>query len=438
MTFTFLALAGAVVAGLVTAFVTPAVRRVALRRGWTDQPDGRRKTHKTPTASVGGLAIVAGVAAGLPLVLWAAPTLGVAGTSVPMAALVGAALVVATGWYDDVRGLGFKAKLLVETGVAFLLMAAGYQLDLSVVPFIGDTPLYVIPITLLWIVGVMNAVNLIDGVDGLASGVAMIAFLSMAMAFGFAGDVVLVLVALVFVGALAGFLVHNFNPASIFMGDSGSLFLGYALVVYSLSGPTSADPRLGLAVPILALGLPLLDTALSMVRRGVGRRSICAPDRDHIHHRMVDRMGVKQAVLVLYAISALFGVLALLASLSTWSGVTAVVVAASSIVIGLLVRLGYVRLPYTPPQITSSNAAPTRAGKRLSGDGATTGRRLPELVTSDETDTAESLPGDPSLAAAKPGGSLRIPSGEGRTLLTKTALDRRPASGGSAMDGEAR
>lgn len=400
----FLMLAGAAVAGLVTAFATPLVQRVALRRGWTDQPDGRRKTHARPTASAGGLAIAAGVAVGLPLILWAGPMLGVVGASLPPVLIAGALVVLATGWYDDVRGLGFKSKLAVEAGVAFLLMAAGFQLDLSAVPFLGGetggNPVYVVPLTLLWIVGVMNAVNLIDGVDGLAAGVAAIALLSMSVAFGFAGDLMLVLVGLVFVGALAGFLVHNFNPASIFMGDSGSLFLGYSLAVYTLSAPTSADPRLGLAVPVLALGLPLLDTALSMVRRSVGRQSICAPDRDHIHHRMVDRMGVKQAVLVLYAVSALFGVLALLASLSTWSGVTAVLVAAATVIIALLVRLGYMRLPYTPPQITSASLpeSPAVPPDHVRGDGAGTTGRLPVLAASHVAETGVS-PSDAKVGA---------------------------------------
>lgn len=398
MTFTFLALAGAALAGLVTAFLTPAVRRWALLRGWTDQPDGRRKTHAVPTASVGGLAIAGGVTAGLALVLWAASPLSIPGSSVAPVVFLGALILVLVGCFDDVRGLGFKSKLTVEGGVAFLVMTAGYRLDLSSIPLLGGTavggdPLFVVPLTLLWIVGVMNAVNLIDGVDGLAAGVAAIAFLSMAVAFGFAGDLTLVLIALVFAGALVGFLVHNFNPASIFMGDSGSLFLGYALAVYSLSAPTSADPRLGLAVPILALGLPLLDTALSVVRRSVGRKAICAPDRDHIHHRMVDRMPTKQAVLVLYAVSALFGVLAVAASFSTWTGVSVVVVVAASVAIALLVRLGYVRLPYTPPQITATDTlrldpveeAPEAQIARVRGDGA---MHEPTLVTSAAQDLA--------------------------------------------------
>ena len=396
MTFTFLALSGAAVAGLTTAFVTPIVRRTALRCGWTDQPDGRRKTHAAPTASAGGLAIFAGVGLGLPVVLWAGPLLGIASASLAPVVYLGALVVIVVGWYDDVRDLGFKSKLATEAAVAVALMAAGYRVDLSVVPFLGGEamggdPLFVIPITLLWIVGVMNAVNLIDGIDGLAAGVAAIAFLSMAAAFGIAGSPTLVLVALVFVGALVGFLVHNFNPASIFMGDSGSLFLGYALAVYTLSAPTSTDPRLGLAVPVLALGLPLLDTALSMVRRGIGRKSIYSPDRDHIHHRMVDRMPTRQAVLVLYAISSLFGLLALLASLSTWTGITAVLIAAASVVIALLVRLGYVRLPYTPPQITPAGgtrneekSASEPIGMAVGGDGAATDVDIPLLAESYE------------------------------------------------------
>ena len=355
MTVFLLATVGAVVAFGLTTLVTPAVRRTALRLAWTDRPDGYRKLHKAPTPSAGGIAIFAGAAVATALVLWAAGELGVKGAALHPVAFVGALAMVVVGAYDDVRGLGFKVKFVVEIVVAYMLLHAGYRIDVSALPFIGSDvylgALYSIPLTVLWVVGVINAVNLIDGIDGLASGVVAIAFASMALAFGIRGDLPLVLVALVFVGALMGFLVHNFNPASIFMGDSGSLFLGYVLAVYTLSSPANADPALAPVVPLLALGFPLLDTSLSMARRVAERREMFSPDRDHIHHRLADRMPVRHAVAVLYLVSAGFGVLAVVASSAGGVGVALTVAAGVALAAGLIVRLGYVRLPYSSPEI---------------------------------------------------------------------------------------
>ena len=355
MTLSFLALAGLAVAFAVTVYATPPLARLALRRGWTDRPDGGRKAHRAPTPSIGGVAIFAGAAVGMALVAWATPRLGLPGTTLGPVVFMGAIVMALTGAIDDARGLGFKTKLAIEAVVAVALVASGYAFDLTgLTLFEGREALaegIAVPLTLLWAMGVMNAVNLIDGVDGLAGGVAAIAFASLALAFGIVGNLALAVVAAVFVGALGGFLVHNFNPASIFMGDSGSLFLGYALAVYTLAAPASADPAFALLIPGIALGLPILDTALSMIRRGAGRQSICAPDRDHIHHRMVDRMPTRRAVLVLYGVAAMFGVLAVMVSLSAWTGGTLALGAAAIVAAILLLRLGYVRLPYAPPSL---------------------------------------------------------------------------------------
>lgn len=431
MTFTFLAVAGAAVAGLATAFATPAVRQAALRRGWADRPDGHRKIHDAPTASAGGLAIAFGVGVGLSLVHWAAPILGVGAITLPVTVYVGALVVIAVGLYDDVRGLGFKAKLTVETLLAILLVAAGYKLDLTSLALFASNPGISVPITLLWIVGVMNAVNLIDGVDGLAAGVAAIAFLSMSAAFGLAGENALALIALIFVGALVGFLIHNFSPASIFMGDSGSLFLGYAIAVYSLSAPMGQDPKMALATPILALGLPLLDTVLSMIRRVVGRKTIFAPDRDHIHHRMVDRLSVRKAVVVLYAISALFGVLALLVSFATWTGITVVLVVAASVVIALLTRLGYMRLPYVSPRIAVAGVAETNQPEVSLANSVqcgklTGGTEAPDLVPSSDAGgecLQERLRPDPD--GSRSAFAIQAEGSETRDLITKQGHGRR-------------
>ena len=355
MTFLLFALGTTAVAFAVTVLTTPLVRELALSRSWTDAPDGLRKLHERPTPSAGGLAIFAGVAVATALAAYVMPRLGLGSLGLAAPVVLGGIVMVALGAVDDTRGLGFKSKLAVEILVAYLLLHAGLRVDLSGLPFVGDDAfvgaLYSIPLTILWVVGVMNAVNLIDGIDGLASGVAAIAFASMALAHGLSGDVALVLIAVVFVGALVGFLVHNFNPASIFMGDSGSLFLGYALAVYTLSGPVHDQAFVAPILPLLALGLPLLDTSLSMVRRVVGRKAIMAPDHDHIHHRMSGLMPTRKAVVRLYAVSAGFGLLAVLADTAEGTGALVAVGCAAALAAGLLIRLGYVRLPYTAPTL---------------------------------------------------------------------------------------
>lgn len=368
-----LSLVGVGVSLAVAWAVTPRIRRLALLRGWVDQPDGERKLHKLPTPAVGGLAIFIGACAGFAAAGFSASALGISGMSLPLVVIGGALVMVGTGLWDDLRGLGFKTKLAVEVVVAYALLLSNpsYLLDLTAVPFIGSDSythaLFAIPVTLAWIVGVMNAINLIDGIDGLAAGVAVIAFTSLAVAFGVGNDVVLLVIAAVMVGSLLGFLKHNFNPASIFMGDSGSLFIGFVLAVYTLSGTGHVDPLVALVIPVLALGLPIFDTVLSMVRRAIGRQAICAPDRDHIHHRMTERKSVRSAVVSLYGVAAAFGLIAvamsaLPASSTPWLIGLAILGAAA-----FATTLGYVRRPYTPPVLIETAPAepgptPARAG----------------------------------------------------------------------------
>ena len=390
MTFLLLAAIATAVAFGVTVLATPMVRRLALARSWTDKPDGTRKLHDRVTPSAGGLAIFAGVATATALAAVALPTLGLTGLGMSPLVIAGGLIVVALGATDDIRGLGFKTKLAVEVVVAYMLLHADLRVDLSGLPFVGDDiyvdALYSIPITVLWIVGVMNAVNLVDGIDGLASGVAAIAFGSLALAYGLAGDLPLVLVAVVFVGALVGFLVHNFNPASIFMGDSGSLFLGYALAVYTLSGPHHTEAFVAPILPLLALGLPLLDTSLSMVRRVASRQAIMAPDHDHIHHRMTGLMSTRKAVGTLYAVSATFGLLGVAASTAQGTGALLIALAcAGAVAAGLLVRLGYVRLPYAPPRLIESLPPSAFASATF----VPVARPRPAETPSAETDGAE-------------------------------------------------
>lgn len=357
MPFLILTLIGFGVALAVSLVATLGARQLAIQRGWLDQPDGERKLHKTPTPAVGGLGVFAGAVSGFVVVSLCAPAFGIAGFGLPGVVLGGALLMVGVGFLDDLRGVGFKTKLAVEIVVAYalLLSDSSYLLDLTAVPLIGSDPythaLFAIPVTLAWIVGVMNAINLIDGIDGLAGGVAVIAFASLAVAFGFADNAMLPLLSAILIGSLLGFLKHNFTPASIFMGDSGSLFVGFVLAVYTLSGTGHPNPLVALAIPVVALGLPIFDTILSMIRRVIGRQAIMAPDRDHIHHRMTQGRSVGRAVLSLYLVAGAFGLVAV--------GMSVMPATATPWLIGLAIlgsaafatTLGYVRRPYMPPAL---------------------------------------------------------------------------------------
>jgi UDP-GlcNAc:undecaprenyl-phosphate/decaprenyl-phosphate GlcNAc-1-phosphate transferase len=340
-----IAIAGFVVALAVTALATPLVRQIALARGWVDQPDGQRKLHAAPIPAIGGIAIAIGFAVAALFCFGAQYYLPIEGlTASPMFWACGL-IMVGTGLYDDLRGLGFKSKFMVQVAVAYLLLHAGYRVDLSALPFLNgdayDLALISIPVTILWVVGVINAVNLLDGLDGLAAGVALIAFASLGVVFGIHGDVGMVLLSVLICGALVGFLAYNFNPASIFMGDSGSLLLGYLLAAFSLAGRGHADPALALLVPVVALGLPLTDTGLSVVRRFRERRAIFAPDRDHIHHRMAKRFPHRRAVLLLYAAAVGFGVAAAFISVLPLAQALGVVALTGAVAVAGLIGLGY-------------------------------------------------------------------------------------------------
>jgi UDP-GlcNAc:undecaprenyl-phosphate/decaprenyl-phosphate GlcNAc-1-phosphate transferase len=303
---------------LLALALTPALRDSALRWGWLDRPDGRRKLHAAAVPPVGGVAVLLALAGGfglallLPGVDWSAADRG----NSALHLLAATAAVAAVGLLDDIRSLRPVAKLLVQTAAGLYLYAHGY--DVSVIsnplgqPFVlGALSL---PLTVLWVVGLSNAFNLIDGLDGLAAGVG---FFANSVVFIFAvlnerWEIALFSAALA--GALLGFLRYNFSPASVFLGDSGSLSVGFVLAALSLRGSSKSSTAVAVVAPLLALGFPILDTALAMLRRLMAGRSILEADADHIHHRML-RLGLqpRQAVMMLYAVTALFGAIALLA-----------------------------------------------------------------------------------------------------------------------------
>ncbi len=304
---------------LILSFVaTREVRDLANRRGWVAVPQGGRHLHRTPLPRLGGVAIF--LAFSMSLIVWLAlgavfPRLveGLAPATL-LRIYVPACLIFCLGIYDDLHGAGPYLKFAVQALAATMLFAGGMRvLDLPLVFKNYPVPVYLgLPLTVLWVVAVTNAFNLIDGLDGLAAGSAlfstMVFFVCALVNHSWAESLMSVTLA----GAILGFLRFNFNPATIFLGDSGSLFIGFMLSALALAGQQKAPTFVAVAIPVVSFGLPILETLLSVVRRLISGRPVFTADREHIHHKLL-QMGFshRQVVIVLYAVSAVFAMLSL-------------------------------------------------------------------------------------------------------------------------------
>jgi UDP-GlcNAc:undecaprenyl-phosphate GlcNAc-1-phosphate transferase len=334
-----------VLACLVSVLLTPLVRRFALARGLFDDQVSARKIHGRPIPRLGGVAIAAGFYVPLLALLFPASSVGgIFYTNMAGAVtfLLGGVAICSLGLLDDLRGAGAGKKFLVQFAVAGALFAAGNRIELLSLPFVGSFALGALslPLTLLWVVGVINALNLIDGLDGLAAGVG---FFAVATSFAIAAlrqDPLMMLFMGALGGAIVGFWAYNFNPASIFMGDTGSMFLGYVLGVGAMRTSQKSSTAVAILVPIVALGLPIADTLLAMLRRALAGRPMFSADREHIHHRLLD-LGLSQrrAVLTLYGVAALLGATAVVLTLS--DSVESVLILAA---VGLLGYLAHRKL----------------------------------------------------------------------------------------------
>lgn len=299
-----------VVAGVLSYIFTPFVKRFAYMVGAIDVPKDNRRMHKKPIPRLGGLAIfLAFLCALMVFGEFSAAMLSV---------MLGATVIVVLGIFDDIMALGAKFKFCVQIFAAAIPVCMGglrIEMFTSFNPFSAspyfDLGVFAIPVTILWIVGITNAVNLIDGLDGLAVGVSSIAAITMLAVSLLAGQPVIAIIMAALAGACLGFMPYNFNPASIFMGDTGSTFLGYMLATASIMGLFKFYAVISFAVPFLILGLPIFDTASAITRRIAEGRSPMSPDRGHVHHKLMD-MGFnqKQAVAILYAISGTLGLAA--------------------------------------------------------------------------------------------------------------------------------
>lgn len=298
------------VAFAVALLVTPQTKKLAIRLGVYDKPDAR-KVHKGLMTRLGGLGIFAGFVCGFILYGdFSRPMMGL---------LAGSAFVTMVGFYDDIKNISPKLKLLGQIIAAVILMVFGLRLEFFTIPFtdsIIDLGIFSYPLTLLWVVGVCNAVNLIDGLDGLASGVSAVAALSIGVVAYASGMISVAVVCVVLLGSILGFLRWNFHPAHLFMGDCGSLFLGFILAVLSLMDISEGVTMIGLAVPIIILGIPILDTFFAIIRRKLSHKPIFEADKGHFHHRLLS-MGLshRDTVLIIYAITFFFGTIAVLITL---------------------------------------------------------------------------------------------------------------------------
>ena len=301
------AVAAALLVAAIVAFIaTPVVRSLAFKIGAVDVPKDNRRMHNHPIPRMGGLAIFFGfILSALIFVPLSTPVRGM---------LLGGVIIVILGIFDDIYALPALPKFFVQIAAALVAVLMGNQIDILSNPNIfSSEPYWVlgiwsIPISGLWIVGITNAVNLIDGLDGLACGVSTISSMTMLVIALTVAEAQVAILMAALAGACIGFLPYNLNPAKIFMGDTGSPFLGVVLATVSIQGLFKSYAIISFAVPFLVLGLPIFDTCFAILRRLARGQSPMAPDRGHIHHRLID-MGFtqKQAVAVLYLISAILG-----------------------------------------------------------------------------------------------------------------------------------
>ena len=305
------------IAFLLSLLLTVGVRDVAQRAGWVDPPSPR-KIHRLAVPRLGGVAVI--LATVVALVFFQAVRMYLRkATFVPnsllLHLLLPTALVFVIGVWDDIRPLRWPIKLSGEVLAALWLCSWGIRVNLFRIPGKGEILLHVVafPVTVLWLLLSTNGINLVDGMDGLATGISLAATGTLMMAGLITGNTGLVAVTVPLAGALLAFLWFNFNPASIFLGDSGSLSVGFLLGACGVVWSQKATATVALAVPVLAFGVPILDSGLALTRRFLSGKALFLPDLRHIHHRLKERgSSTRQVVALLYGASAVLAGVSLL------------------------------------------------------------------------------------------------------------------------------
>ena len=367
---------------LMFSFVlTRYVRDFASRRGWVSVPSQDRHLHLIPLPRLGGVAIfisfllslaVAAVIASRFPSLYSAFSL-----KTLLTILLPATLVFLLGVYDDLYSVGPYVKFAVQSLAGAMLFAGGLRI-LNIPVLFGEhqLPWFVgLPFTILWVLAITNAFNLIDGLDGLAAGSALFSTLVVFVVALVNGYSLVTIMTIALAGAILGFLRYNFNPATIFLGDSGSLLIGFLLSALALAGAQKSPTIVAVAIPVVSFGLPILETSLSVLRRLISGRPVFTADREHIHHKLLQHgLTHRQVVTVLYAVSAVFALLSLFLLWPTGSSLGLVLaVLGIGIWVGVQ-RLGYLELgelgrvaqrTFEQRQIVINNLAIRRATEEL-------------------------------------------------------------------------
>ena len=327
-----------------TAFVlsflfTPFARKIAFKLNVLDFPKDDRKVHKKPIPYLGGLAIYA--SAVISMIIFA----DLDKTTISI--IIGGTLIFLVGLIDDIRDVSPKFKLVVQILAALIAVYGGAKINYITNPIPGYEVIYLeyltIPFTVLWIVGITNTINLIDGIDGLASGVAGISASALMFIAAISGFDFIMIECAVVAGASLGFLPYNFNPAKIFMGDTGALFLGYMLAVISILGVMKIVTSATIIIMILVLGIPVFDTLFAIIRRIINKKPSMEADRGHVHHRLLAKgFSQRQAVLILYIVSIMFGAAAVYLTDSEPLEGTFVIGAVSIIIVVAGRKIGFI------------------------------------------------------------------------------------------------
>ncbi len=368
--------------GLLSSFVlTRYVRDFASSRGWVTVPTQERHLHSSPLPRLGGVAIFLSFFACMGMAaIWAernplphSPRL----LHTMMTILIPASLIFLLGVYDDLRGVGPYFKFTVQGIAATMLYFGGLRI-INIPVVLGDRvlPWYIgLACTVIWVLAITNAFNLIDGLDGLAAGSALFSTMVAFVVAVLNGPPLVEVMTIALAGSILGFLRYNFNPATIFLGDSGSLLIGFLLSALALEGAQKAPTIVAVAIPIVSFGLPILETVLSIIRRLISGRPVFTADREHIHHKLLQHgMTHRQVVILLYGVSAVFAMLSLFLLWPTGSSLGLVLA-----VLGIGIWIGVQHLGYlefgelarvahrtlNQPQIFVNNLAIRRATEEL-------------------------------------------------------------------------
>jgi UDP-GlcNAc:undecaprenyl-phosphate GlcNAc-1-phosphate transferase len=305
-----------IVTTIISFILTPFVIKLAHRIGAIDVPKDDRRVHSVPIPRIGGLAIYFASLVGIIFFsnLSSQKIIGF---------IIGSSIIVGTGFIDDLRPLKAKTKLLLQILAAMVIYYFGFRISFFTNFFNPVEMVFLkslsFPITVLWIVGVTNTINLIDGLDGLAAGVSLIVAITLAYVTLTFNRFDIFMLSLILIGSLLGFLPYNFNPAKIFMGDTGALFLGFTLAAITIDGVMKTVSTVVIFLPILALGLPLFDTSFAIFRRIKDKKPIMSPDKGHLHHRLLSLgLNQKRAVLTLYLTTSMLGISVISLTNSRW------------------------------------------------------------------------------------------------------------------------